>query len=79
MLDFLEQLAPIQIVGLISCRTDIETMYLKRGYTIERRDPITAHVSMKHLTRMDVDFCVMVRNTSNLPLPQTYGLSKNLE
>ena len=79
MLDFLEQLAPIQIVGLVSCRTDIEPMYLKRGYKIERRDPITDHISKEHLTRMDVDFCVMVRNTSKLDLPQPYGLSGDLE
>ena len=73
MLDFLEQLAPIQLVGLVSCRKDVEPMYLKRRYKIERRDPITDHVSKEHLTREDVDFCVMVRNTSKLDLPQTYG------
>ena len=75
MLDFLEQLAPIQIVGLVSCRTDIEPMYLKRGYKLERRDVITDHIPQEHLTRIDVDLCVMVKNTLKLDLPQTYGLS----
>ena len=79
VLDFLEQLAPVQIIGLVSCRTDIEPMYLKRGYKVERRDLITAHISKEHLTRTDVDFCIMVRNTSKLPLPKKFGLSEDLE
>jgi len=80
VLDFLEQLAPIQVVGLVSCRTDIEPMYLKRGYKLERRDPITDHVSKEQLTRSeDVVFCVMVRNNSKLSLPKTIGMSESLE
>ena len=69
MLDFLEQLAPIQTVSMVSCRTDIEPMYLKRGYTIKRRDPITDHIPQDHLTRMDVEIWVMIRNTSKPNLP----------
>ena len=79
VLDFLEQLAPIQVVGLVSCRTDVEPMYLKRGYKIVRRDRITDHVSKEHLTRSDVDFCIMVKNTSNLTIPKTIGMSNELE
>ena len=79
VLDFLEQLAPIQVIGLVSCRTDVEPMYLKRGYKIERRDLITDHVSKEHLTRLDVDFCIMVKNISNLTFPKTIGISKELE
>ena len=63
----------------MSCRTDVEPMYLKRGYKIERRDLITDHVSKEHLTRLDVDFCIMVKNTSNLTFPKTIGISKELE
>jgi hypothetical protein len=69
----------IQIFGLVSWRTDIEPMYLKRGYKKERRDPITDHISKEHLTRSDVDFYIMVRNTSNLSLPKTFGLGEELE
>ena len=55
-------------------------MYLKRGYKLERRDPITDHVSKEHLTRSeDVVFCVMVRNNSKLSLPKTIGMSESLE
>ena len=79
VLDFLEQLAPIQVVGLVSCRTDVEPMYLKRGYKLVRRDLITDHVSKEHLTRSDVDFCIMVKNTSNLTIPKTIGMSNELE
>ena len=80
VLDFLEQLAPIQVVGLVSCRTDIEPMYVKRGYNLVRRDPITDHISKEHLTRTtDVDFCIMVKNTTKLPLPTSIGLSEDLE
>ena len=63
----------------MSCRTDVEPMYLKRGYRIERRDPITDHISKEHLTRSDVDFCVMVKNISKLTLPKAIGKSKDLE
>ena len=63
----------------MSCRTDVEPMYLKRGYRIERRDPITDHISKEHLTRSDVDFCVMVKNTSKLTLPKAIGKSEDLE
>ena len=73
MLDFLEQLAPIQLVGLVSCRKDVEPLYLKRGYKVERCDPITDHISKEHLTRMDVDYCIMIRNPFKLDLPKTYG------
>ena len=73
MLDFLEQLAPIQLVGSVSCRTDVEAMYVKRGYKTVRRDQITDHISKEHLARMDIDYGVMVRNPSNLPLPTSYG------
>ena len=63
----------------MSCRTDVEPMYMKRGYRIERRDPITDHISKEHLTRSDVDFCVMVKNTSKLTLPKAIGKSEDLE
>ena len=76
MLHFLEQLAPIQVVGLVCCRTDIEPMYLKRGYKIQRRAQITDHISSDHLTGIDVDFCTMVRNTSNRPLPKVLELNE---
>ena len=54
-------------------------MYSKRGYKLERRDPITDHISKEHLTRSDIDFCVMVKNTSKLTLPPKIGKSENLE
>ena len=63
----------------MSCRTDVEPMYLKRGYKIERRDLITDHVSKENLTRPDVDFCIIVKNISNLNFPKTIGMSKDLE
>ena len=63
----------------MSCRTDVEPMYLKRGYKIERRDLITDHVSKENLTRPDVDFCIIVKNISNLTFPKTIGMSKDLE
>ena len=75
----MEQLAPIQVVGVVSCRTDVEPMYSKRGYKLERRDPITDHISKEHLTRSDIDFCIMVKNTSKLTLPKKVGKSENLE
>merc|ERR1719430_2808038 len=78
VLDFLEQLAPIQVVGLVSCQANIDQMYLKRGYRIERRDMITDHAFKEHLTRSDVDFCIMVKNTSNKTFSKTIGISKEL-
>ena len=66
-------------MGPVSWRTDIEPMYLKRGYKMERRHPITDHISKERLTRSDVDFYNMVRNTSSLSLPNTFGQSVELE
>ena len=63
----------------MSCESDVDQMYLKRGYKIERRDLITDHVSKENLTRPDVDFCIIVKNISNLTFPKTIGMSKDLE
>ena len=75
----MEQLAPIQVVGVVSCRADVDQRYLKRGYKIERSDMITDHILKEHLTRSYVDFCIMVKNTSYKTFPKTIGMSKELE
>ena len=71
MLDFAEGLAPIQQVGVVSCRTDVMPIYEKRGYVIVQQDPIVDHIPLKALTRTDIEYCIMIRNTSNLPIPST--------
>ena len=63
----------------MSCRADIDKMYLKRGYKIERSDMMTDHVFKEHLTRSDVDFCIMVKNTSNKTFPKTIGMNEEHE
>ena len=40
---------------------------------------ITDHAFKEHLTRSDVDFCIMVKNTSNKTFSKTIGISKELE
>ena len=40
---------------------------------------ITDHAFKEHLTRSDVDFCIMVKNTSNKTFSKTIGMSKELE
>ena len=69
MMDFVESLAPIQQVGVVSCRSDVMPIYEGRGYVAVRRDPLNEHVPMKTLTRNDLEYVIMIKNKSGLPIP----------
>ena len=105
-MDFAESLAPIQQVGVVSCRSDVMPIYkgmihrfrnhisqikskisddywlkrstfisliksiVGRGYVFKREDPIVDHIPIARLTRTDLTYVIMVKNTKNLPIPQ---------
>ena len=68
-MDFVESLAPIQQVGVVSCRTDVMPIYEGRGYEIVRKDPLSEHVTTKTLTRTNLEYVIMIKNKSGLPIP----------
>ena len=41
-----------------------------RGYVFKREDPIVDHIPIARLTRMDLTYVIMVKNTKNLPIPE---------
>ena len=69
IMNFIESLAPIQQVGVVSCRTDLMPIYQGRGYVIMKKDPIIEHVP--YLTRTDLEYIIMVKNKSGLPIRRT--------
>ena len=69
MMDFVERFAPIQQVGVVSCRTDLMPIYQGRGYVVVRKDPIIEHVP--YLSRTDLEYVIMIKNKYGLPIPQT--------
>ena len=81
---YLEEHADNHIMGLLFRRTEIEPMHLKRGYKMERCDPITVHITKENLTRSYVVFCIMPTTTSKLspqnpPSPHIQQLQHDLQ
>ena len=68
MMDFVECLAPIQQVGVVSSRTDLFPIYQGRGYVTVKKDPVIEHVP--HLSRTDLEYVIMIKNKRGLPIHQ---------
>ena len=69
MMDFVEGLAPIQQVGIVSCRTGLMPMYEKRGDNVAKKDPIIEHIPLKTLSRTNLEYIIMVKNKYEIPIP----------
>ena len=61
LLEFLEGLAKHQELYCVSCRTDVKTMYEKRGYVVTQSNPVTEFIPSDRLTRKDLQMMKMVK------------------
>jgi len=67
MLDFLECLAPIRKVGVVSCQTNLIHMYEKRGYKVVEKKPIDDK-NVPNISRNDLEFVIMIKNEQGVEL-----------
>jgi hypothetical protein len=59
MLRFVAVPYTVNGAGVVSCRSDVISLYKKRGYREVRRVPISDYVDMRGVTRDDLTFLEM--------------------
>ena len=55
LLEALESLAKHPQLSVVSCRTDVLAIYLKRGYVITKSEPVANIIPRNRLTRTDLE------------------------
>ena len=61
LFEHLESLAKHQDLFVVSCRTDVISLYQKRGYVVTKSQPVTDFIPKDRLTRHDLDMITMVK------------------
>ena len=61
MLSIVEDFAPIQKIGVVSCQDNLINMYQRKGYKIVEKEPIDAK-NVPNISRNDIEFVLMIKN-----------------
>ena len=61
MLSIVEDFAPIQKVGVVSCQDNLIKMYQRKGYRIVEKEIIDAK-NVPNISRNDIQFVLMIKN-----------------
>ena len=64
LLEFAERFAPVAIVQVVSCRTDVLPFYRNNGYVEVYRHDITNIIPKNELTRTDIETVVLEKLTN---------------
>ena len=66
LLEALESLAKHPQLSVVSCRTDVLAIYLKRGYVITKSEPVANIIPRNRLTRTDLEMHQMKKANNSL-------------
>ena len=61
MLSTVEDFAPIQKIGVVSCQDNLIKMYHRQGYKIVGKEPIDAK-NVPNISRSDIEFVLMTKD-----------------
>ena len=65
MLSIVEDFAPIQKIGVVSCQDNLIKMYQRKGYRIVEKEIIDAK-NIPNISRNDIEFVLMIKNKAQL-------------